>query len=194
MLYLTRLTVAANYVTGILPALIMAGVGLGLVFSTSINGATLGVEAADAGVASATVSASQQIGASLGIALLSTVAASAVTSYLTGAGTHPTRLLLAQAAVHGDTAAFVWAAARSFVSIALSSSIRPRTTASTASPKVGSDSPATDAHVLNPQRRGEPRELLLDHRPGKATTAVPERRHGGDRRRDVHGSIAHDQS
>ena len=92
-------------------ALIMAGVGLGLVFSTSINSATLGVEPADAGVASATVSASQQTGASLGIALLSTVAASSVTSYITGAGARPTRLMLAHAAVHGDTTAFVWAAA-----------------------------------------------------------------------------------
>ena len=111
MLYLTRLTVAASYATGILPALIMAGVGLGLVFSTSINSATLGVEPADAGVASATVSASQQTGASLGVALLSTVAASAVTSYIAGAGAHPARLMLAHAAVHGDTTAFVWAAA-----------------------------------------------------------------------------------
>jgi EmrB/QacA subfamily drug resistance transporter len=111
MLYLTRLTVATSYATGILPALIMAGVGLGLVFSTSINSATLGVEPADAGVASATVSASQQTGASLGIALLSTVAASAVTNYISGAAAHPTRLVLAHAAVHGDTTAFVWAAA-----------------------------------------------------------------------------------
>ncbi len=111
MLYLTRLTAASSYATGILPSLIMIGVGLGLVFSTSINSATLGVEPADAGVASATVSASQQIGGSLGTALLSTVAASAVTGYLASAHTHPTRMLLAHAALHGDTTAFAWAAA-----------------------------------------------------------------------------------
>ena len=110
MLYLTRLTVASSYATGILPALIMLGVGFGLVISSSVNSATLGVQPADAGVASATVSASQQIGGSLGTALLSTIAASAVTSYITGANAHPTRLLLAQASVHGDTTAFVWAA------------------------------------------------------------------------------------
>ena len=81
MLYLTRLTVASSYATDILPALIILGIGLGLVFSTSINSATLGVRPADAGVASATVSASQQIGGSLGTALLSTIAASALTSY-----------------------------------------------------------------------------------------------------------------
>lgn len=65
MLCITRLTVTSSYATGILPALIMLGIGLGLVFSTSSNSATLGVQPADAGVASATVSASQQIGGSL---------------------------------------------------------------------------------------------------------------------------------
>ena len=110
MLYLTQLNVASSYATGILPALIMLGVGFGLVISSSINSATLGVQPADAGVASATVSASQQIGGSLGTALLSTIAASAVTSYITSANPHPTRLLLAHASVHGDTTAFAWAA------------------------------------------------------------------------------------
>jgi EmrB/QacA subfamily drug resistance transporter len=111
MLYLTRLTMASSYASAILPALLLLGVGLGLVFSTSINSATLGVKPADAGVASATVSASQQIGGSLGTALLSTIAASAVRGYVTSAHAHPTRVLLAHAALHGDTIAFVWAAA-----------------------------------------------------------------------------------
>ena len=110
MLYLTRLGVASSYATGILPALVMLGVGLGLVFSTSVNSATLGVQPADAGVASATVSASQQIGGSLGTALLSTIATSAMSSYITGAHPHPTGLLIVHAAVHGDTTAFAWAA------------------------------------------------------------------------------------
>ncbi len=110
MLYLTRLTLASSYATGILPALIMIGIGIGLVFSTSINSATLGVEPADTGVASATVSASQQVGGSLGTALLSTIAANALTNHITSAHTHPTRLLLAHAALHGDTTAFAWAA------------------------------------------------------------------------------------
>ena len=110
MLYLTRLGVASSYATGILPALVMLGIGYGLVISSSINSATLGVRPADAGVASATVSASQQIGGSLGTALLSTIATSAVTSYITGAHTHPTKSLIAHAAVHGDTTAFAWAA------------------------------------------------------------------------------------
>jgi EmrB/QacA subfamily drug resistance transporter len=111
MLYLTRLGVDSSYAADILPALVVMGVGLGLVMSSSMNSATLGVEAADAGVASATVSAAQQIGGSLGTALLSTVASSALTGYVAAAHAHPTRLLIAHAAVHGDTTAFAWAAA-----------------------------------------------------------------------------------
>jgi hypothetical protein len=76
-----------------------------------MNSATLGVRPADAGVASATVSASQQVGGSLGTALLSTVATSAITSYITGAHARPTSALLAHAAVHGYVTAFAWAAA-----------------------------------------------------------------------------------
>jgi MFS family permease len=111
MLYLTRLGIASSYATEILPALVVMGIGLGLVMSSSMNSATLGVEPRDAGVASATVSAMQQIGGSLGTALLSTVASSALSSYVAGAHTHPTRLLIAHAAVHGDVTAFAWAAA-----------------------------------------------------------------------------------
>ena len=89
MLYLTRIGVSFDYAGDILPALVVIGVGLGLVISTSISNATLGVEPNDAGVASATVNASQQIGGSLGTSLLSTIAASAATRYL--AGTRPSR-------------------------------------------------------------------------------------------------------
>jgi predicted MFS family arabinose efflux permease len=105
MLILTGIGVSSSYVTDILPALLLMGVGLGLVFSTVINSATLGVAPRDAGVASATVNASQQVGASLGTALLSTIAASAATSFLT-TGSRPTPVLIAQAAVHGYTTAF----------------------------------------------------------------------------------------
>jgi EmrB/QacA subfamily drug resistance transporter len=104
MVMLTGLGLSSSYVTAILPALLVMGAGLGLVFSTAMNNATLGVNPSDAGVASATVNASQQVGGSLGTALLSTLAASATTSFL--AGSRPTPALAAQAAVHGYTTAF----------------------------------------------------------------------------------------
>lgn len=111
MLILTGLSITTSYLTGILPALLLMGVGLGLVFSTVLNSATLGVQPRDAGVASATVNAAQQVGGSLGTALLSTIAASATTSFITTAGTRPMPALIAQAAVHGYTTAFAVSAA-----------------------------------------------------------------------------------
>jgi dipeptide/tripeptide permease len=89
--------------------LLAEGIGLGLVFSTATNNATLGVQPSDSGVASATVNASQQIGGSMGTALLSTVAASATTGYLAGLNATPS--VIAQASVHGYTVAFGWSAA-----------------------------------------------------------------------------------
>ena len=108
MLILSGISMTTTYLTGILPALLIMGLGLGLVFATAMNNAVLGVQPADAGVASATVNASQQVGGSLGTALLSTLAASATTSYLVGL--RPTPSVLAAAAVHGYTTAFTWAA------------------------------------------------------------------------------------
>ena len=104
MLLLRGIGLHSAYVGSILPALLVMGAGLGLVFSTAINSATLGVQPHDAGVASATVNASQQVGGSLGTALLSTLAASAATSFI--AGQRPTPLLIALGAVHGYTTAF----------------------------------------------------------------------------------------
>jgi hypothetical protein len=70
--------------------------------------ATLGVEAHDAGVASATVNTMQQIGGSIGTALLSTLAADAAVSFVEGK--QPTPQLLADAAIHSYSTAFTWAA------------------------------------------------------------------------------------
>jgi predicted MFS family arabinose efflux permease len=108
MLLLTGLGVHSSYAADILPSLLIMGVGMGMIFAPSMSNATLGVAPSDAGVASATVNASQQVGGSVGVALLSTLAAGAVTSYLSGA--RPTPALLAVATVHGYTTAFMWAA------------------------------------------------------------------------------------
>jgi hypothetical protein len=72
--------------------------------------ATFGVQPSDAGVASALVNTMQQVGGSIGTALLSTLAASAVASRLAEAPGRPDAAFAAQAAVHGYTTAFWWAA------------------------------------------------------------------------------------
>jgi EmrB/QacA subfamily drug resistance transporter len=112
MALLTRITLTSGYVAVIAPALLVMGVGIGLTISSALFGATLEVRASDAGVASATATASQQIGGSLGTALLSTLAASATASYITShlTGPRPTTALIAHASVHGYTTGFTVAA------------------------------------------------------------------------------------
>jgi hypothetical protein len=73
-----------------------------------MNTATLGVRPSDAGVASATVNSCQQVGGSIGTAFLNTIAIAAATSFTTGKA--PSKALASQAAVHGYTVAFWWAA------------------------------------------------------------------------------------
>jgi hypothetical protein len=108
MLLLTRLSPQASYSADVLPSLILAGLGLGSVFSSALSTGTLGVRPAHAGIASAVVNMSQQVGGSIGTAVLSTVFAGALTGYLSS---HPAIAGLRTAAtVHGDMVAFYWAA------------------------------------------------------------------------------------
>jgi predicted MFS family arabinose efflux permease len=108
MLLLTRLGTNSSYLSDVLPALLVTGVGVGLVSAPATNTGTAGTAASDAGIASAMVNTSQQIGGSIGTALLNTLAASATTAYLV-ARPH-TASVAARAAVHGYTTAFWWAA------------------------------------------------------------------------------------
>jgi sugar phosphate permease len=109
MALLTRIGLDTAYTSHVLPSLILIGIGFGLTLAPSFATATSGVPASDAGVASAMVNTSQQIGGSIGTALLSTLAISATTDFVTDRGATPE--LLREAAVHGYTTAFWWAAA-----------------------------------------------------------------------------------
>src|SRR5919198_3140473 len=102
MLWLTRLTPDSGYVSVVLPAEMVLGIGLGCVFVPAFGTATSGVEPRDAGIASAVVNTAQQAGGSLGTALLNTVAVSATAGYATANAT--------EALVHGYTVAAGWAA------------------------------------------------------------------------------------
>jgi EmrB/QacA subfamily drug resistance transporter len=111
MALLTRLGLHSSYVSDVLPALLLIGIGLGFVIATSINTATAGINPADTGVASALVNTSQQVGGSVGTALLNTLAITAAASF---ARTHaPGATLIALATVHGNTVAF-WTGAGIF--------------------------------------------------------------------------------
>ena len=103
-----QVAVHSSYAAHLLPALLVLGVGIGLVYAPATDFAIRGVKPGDAGVASGLVNASNQVGGSLGLALLSTLAATATSHYL--AGKHANPSVLAHAAVHGYTTGFWWAA------------------------------------------------------------------------------------
>jgi EmrB/QacA subfamily drug resistance transporter len=109
MAWLTGIGVGSDYLTAVLPQLMVIGVGLGLVMPPAMQLATGGVAAEDAGVASATVNAMQQVGGSIGTALLNTLAASAATDYLAGRDA-TSKLVQAQATIESYTTAFWWSA------------------------------------------------------------------------------------
>ncbi|WP_210593049.1 MFS transporter [Streptomyces sp. GESEQ-35] len=110
MAWLTGLGLSSGYATDILPPLVVAGLGLGLVMAPAMSLATEGVSAEDAGVASAAVNTMQQVGGSLGTALLNTLSTSAVTDYLTGRNPKDPAVV-AQAGLEGYSTAYWWSAA-----------------------------------------------------------------------------------
>jgi EmrB/QacA subfamily drug resistance transporter len=112
--WLAQLGSHTGYAAGVLGAIILAGLGLGLVIAPVINTGTFGVAPQDAGEASATVTVGQQLGASVGTALLSTIFATAVTSYITAhlavARIIGSQALTGLALAHGYATVFWWTA------------------------------------------------------------------------------------
>jgi EmrB/QacA subfamily drug resistance transporter len=138
MALLTQLGLHTAYASGVLPGLVLVGLGLGLVFGCAINTATYGAAVEDAGVASAMVNTSQQVGGSIGTALLNTIVASATASYLVAHGHGP--LAVAESAVHGINVGYTVAVAI-FVAGAIVSAVVLKSGAPT---RVVSDVPAGD--------------------------------------------------
>ncbi|GHJ49115.1 MFS transporter [Catellatospora sp. TT07R-123] len=109
MFFLTQIGLGTSYATHVLPGALVLGLGLGFTFVPLSSLALVGVPEHDAGAASATLNATQQVGGSLGAALLSTFALNASASYLTEhIADGPLPLVQANAAVHGYTVAFAW--------------------------------------------------------------------------------------
>ncbi len=105
---LGRLEPTSGYVTLILPAEVVFGVGIGCVFTPAISVATSGVDHRNAGVAAAAANMAMQTGGSIGVAVLNTLAIGATRSYLLahrGATSARTDAL-----VHGYATSTAWAA------------------------------------------------------------------------------------
>ncbi|PRY16672.1 MFS transporter [Kineococcus rhizosphaerae] len=114
ILLFLRTAADSTWAGTVLPALVVTGLGMGLIVSSAMNTATAGVAREDAGAASASVNTFQQIGGSIGTALLSTVFASAVEHH----GGNP-----ADAVLHGYHVAFTGGAIAVFLVAVVSGSL-----------------------------------------------------------------------
>ncbi|MCJ0869974.1 MFS transporter [Streptomyces sp. AP-93] len=122
LVLLTRLTVDSSYTSQVLPAMLVLGFGMGLVFMPVMSTATQGVARSDSGVTSATLNTAQQVGGAIGTALLNTIASTAATAYAAAHLAGPAesahrapaspaqQLIEAQGVVHGFGVALWWAA------------------------------------------------------------------------------------
>ena len=117
----SRVGPESGYLLHILPAELVASLGMGISFVPLSSTALIGVDERDAGVASALVNTTQQTGGTLGVALLNTVAASASAGFLAGHRLLPDAV--AASVVHGYTTAFSISAVLLFCAMATSTLI-----------------------------------------------------------------------
>jgi EmrB/QacA subfamily drug resistance transporter len=104
LLLLTQLPADGHYFFDLFPAFLLSAVGLAFTFVPMTIAALMGVEAADAGVASGLLNTTQQIGGAIGLAAASTIATTFTTRYVDA---HPGSSPLGAAALtHGFDIAF----------------------------------------------------------------------------------------
>lgn len=106
LVYLSFITADGSYLVQVLPALIVIGVGMAMVFVPLQNLALSGVAPHDAGAASATANSAMQIGGSIGLSVFTAIYASAVSGFSPAAGTAAGVAQL-QAFTSGYSAAFL---------------------------------------------------------------------------------------
>ncbi|PBC77803.1 EmrB/QacA subfamily drug resistance transporter [Streptomyces sp. TLI_235] len=150
MAWLTQMKVDSPYATMVLPAELLLGLGMGLVFMPSMSLATLGVAPNETGAASAIINSAQQVGGSVGVALLNTIAASATATWLaTRNAADP--LVLREGAVHGYAIA-TWVAMGILLAAALIAflMINHRPAPGEAHPAAAEPAPATARPAAEP--------------------------------------------
>jgi EmrB/QacA subfamily drug resistance transporter len=90
---LRRAPLGADYVTDLLPVMVLLGVGAGLAFPALMTLAMSGATESDSGLASGLVNTTQQVGGALGLAVLATLSTTR-TDGLRAGGTAPDAALL----------------------------------------------------------------------------------------------------
>jgi predicted MFS family arabinose efflux permease len=123
MLYLSFIKVHSSYVGGVMPAMIVTSLGLGVAFVSIASTALFNVRPDDTGAASAVLTTSQQIGGSFGTAIANTIVVSSGATFLAAAlhHSHPAlssksmQQLIAASHVHGYDESFRFGALMLFV-------------------------------------------------------------------------------
>ena len=100
---LATLDLGSNYLTTVLPTMVLLGLGMGGIFTPAIQVVTSGVSHRDAGVAAAVANVAMQVGSSLGVAVLNSIAVAATRTYV---GSADPRAAL----VHGYATSAAWVA------------------------------------------------------------------------------------
>jgi hypothetical protein len=86
LFWLSQLEYNSDYLTHVLPAMLLISLGMAFNFIPVSTTALHGIGKADAGVGSALLNTSQQVGGAVGTALLNTVAVAATTTYIAANG------------------------------------------------------------------------------------------------------------
>jgi EmrB/QacA subfamily drug resistance transporter len=118
MLWISRITPTSPYLSVLGPLVIIA-LGMGFTFVPITLVAVSGVEANEAGLASALLNTMQQVGGALGLAVLATVAIDATKSKLSSLHSH-TQTAQNLATTHGYTTAFMVSAGIAFLGLLVS--------------------------------------------------------------------------
>jgi EmrB/QacA subfamily drug resistance transporter len=105
LVYFARIPVQANYLTDILPGIVLMAAGMAAVFVTTTMVTTSGISHEESGLVSGLLNAGQQIGGAIGLAVLSVISTSVTKSDLAAAHGNPAAV---QAAiVHGFQRGFL---------------------------------------------------------------------------------------
>jgi EmrB/QacA subfamily drug resistance transporter len=99
LLMLWRLPIHADYLTDVLPAFLIGGVGLGMAFVPLQVAAFAGVDKADSGLAAGLINTSQEAGGALGVAVAATIAFSRIPALTKWAAGDPARIEQGRASV-----------------------------------------------------------------------------------------------
>ncbi len=89
LIWFSQVSVGGSYVGDVLPASLLAAVGLGFSFVPVTIAAVAGVPEHESGLASGLINTSQQVGGALGLAILATIANSRTDGLMHNAGGNP---------------------------------------------------------------------------------------------------------